>query len=49
MHHEIILGGIRDEGIRIVIEKIHAQPELKLTGYEDCFGRISIRAGYFST
>jgi len=49
MDHEIILSGIRDEGIRINIEKIHTNPDLKLTGYEDCFGTISIRAGYFST
>lgn len=47
MTNEITLCGIRDDGIRIVIEQIHTEPGLKFTGYEDCRGRITIRSGPF--
>lgn len=46
--NEIILAGIRFDGIRMVMDDILSNPDLQFTGYEDCRGRITIRSGPFS-
>ncbi len=49
MIHEITLSGLSVAGIRILMEAVYHPPEGELTGYEDCYGKISIHTGYFRT